>query len=416
MMKLGISLQSQKKGQDKMRVGIYFPGFPPDAGGGYIFEQDILNVLIKLAPQSRHQFTLFFQAHASSSPEFESENLQIVILEEQKPASKWSSLTTKITRKIGLRNVPVESAFQKSVQQKNIEFIWFPTSIYSLVEIPYIATVFDIQHRLQPWFPEVSRDGQWEHREAYYSTYLKRAAYILTPNRAGRDELALFYQLPTERFRPLPHPTPHIERLPTEDEVERVLEKYQLLRGYLFYPAQFWAHKNHVNLLLALRELKETFGQEKHLVLTGSDQGNLENVRGRVKVLGLEEQVHFLGFIPREDLVALYCGALALTYVSLFGPENLPPLEAFKCGCPVIASKVSGAQEQYGDAALLVDGLAPEEIARAVIRLEQEKDFRQTLIERGRLRAEAYSGMDYVLNVMKIFDDFEKIQRNWGTL
>jgi glycosyltransferase involved in cell wall biosynthesis len=398
-----------------MKIGVYFPGFPPEAGGGYTFEQDLLNALIKLSSNSHHQFTLFFQEPASNVPKFKSENLHTVIIKEQKLSSRLSSLTTKITGRIGLRIDQVESAFRKTAQQKKIEFIWFPTSIYSPVDIPYIATVWDIQHRLQPWFPEVSRDGQWEHREAYYSAYLKRAAYIITPNRAGRDELALFYQLPPERFRLLPHPTPHIERLPTENEVECILDKYQLPHSYLFYPAQFWAHKNHINLLFALRLLKETFGQERHLVLVGSDQGNLENVRWRTQALGLEEHVHVLGFIPREDLIALYCGAFALIYVSLFGPENLPPLEAFRCGCPVIAAEVNGALEQYGDSALLVDGLVPEEIAHAVIRLEHEAGLRQALIEKGRRRAEAYKGIDYVRDVMKIFDDFEKIQRNWGT-
>ena len=397
-----------------MNVGVYFPGFPPEAGGGYTFEQDVLNALINLSPQSHHQFTLFFQPHAPNPPQLRSENLQIVILEEQKLASRSSSPIEKIYRKITPRNDPVESIFQKSVRIENIEFVWFPTSSYSPIGIPYIATVWDIQHRLQPWFPEVSQDGQWEHREIYYSSLLKRAAYVITPNIAGRDELALFYQLPVERFRLLPHPTPKIEYFPKEDEVDRVLDKYQLLRGYIFYPAQFWAHKNHVNLLLALRVLKETFGQVKHLVLVGSDQGNLENVKRWVQRLGLEGQVHILGFIPREDLIALYCGAFVLAYVSLFGPENLPPLEAFKCDCPVIASSVSGAQEQYEDAALLVDGLAPEEIARAVIRLEQETGLRQILIEKGRKRAETYTSNEYVGDVMEIFDDFEKIQRNWG--
>ncbi|MBE3118096.1 MAG: glycosyltransferase, partial [Candidatus Atribacteria bacterium] len=79
-----------------------------------------------------------------------------------------------------------------------------------------------------------------------------------------------------------------------------------------------------VNLLVALRDLKETFALKKHLELVGSDQGNLENIRGYARAVGLEDQVHFLGFVPRKDLVALYCGAFALTYISLFGPETYP--------------------------------------------------------------------------------------------
>lgn len=402
-----------------MKVGVYFPGFSKDSGGGYTFEWEMIQSLSRLASESRHELVVFFgKTEDFDIPtELTNAGLKMRVIEEPRKRLKIiRKVYQRLQKELGMPITPdPPSALQLAAQQEKIEFIWFATSIFVPVDIPYIATVWDIQHRLQPWFPEVSRNGQWEYREAYYSAYLKRAAYIITPNRAGQDELALFYQLPPERFRLLSHPTPNIERVPTEDEVERVLEKYQLSRGYLFYPAQFWAHKNHVNLLLALRELKETFGQERHLVLVGSDQGNLENVRWRTQRLGLEEQVHFLDFIPREDIIALYCGAFALTYVSLFGPENLPPLEAFKCGCPVISAKVRGAQEQYGEAALVVDGLVPEEIALAVIRLEQEAGLRQSLIKNGQQRADAYKGVDYVRDVIKIFDEFENIRRNWGT-
>ncbi len=52
--------------------------------------------------------------------------------------------------------------------------------------------------------------------------------------------------------------------------------------------------------------------------------------------------------------------------MTFFGPENLPPLEAFALKCPVIASNVSGSEEQLGDAAILVNPVNPEEIAQAI--------------------------------------------------
>jgi glycosyltransferase involved in cell wall biosynthesis len=397
-----------------MKVGIYFPGFPQESGGGYTFEQEILLSLCNLAQHCHHELVFFFENTQGLilPPIIAEKGFKTILIESP---NKFQLISSKIIRKLNfMAQSEAPNPFRMAVEREKVELIWFTTSIYVPVDIPYIATVWDIQHRLQPWFPEVSRDGMWENRETYYSAYLKRAAYIITPNCAGRDELALFYQIPPERFRLLPHPTPNIERLPTENEVKCVLEKYRLPGDYLFYPAQFWAHKNHVNLLLALSSLNKSLGHKKNLVLVGSDQGNLEYIRECSRYLDLEEQVHFLGFIPREDLTALYSGAFALTFVSLFGPENLPPLEAFKIGCPVIAANVSGAQEQYGDAALLVDGLAPEEIARAVIRLEREASLRQMLIKKGRKRAEVYGGMEYVRDVFKIFDDFERVRRNWG--
>lgn len=399
-----------------MKVGIYFPGFTPESGGGYSFEQSILTSLCDLAPQSRHHFTLLFDSTSPLSivvPD-KAKNLHAVYLEKPTLVEKMKALPKRIARKLGWRiNAIIEYPFQKAVKRKKIEFMCFLTTIFRFTDVPYAATVWDIQHRLQHWFPEVSLNGEWDQRESYYSTYLRRAAYIITPNHVGEQELSFFYQLPKERFKILPHPTPQIEALPAEDEIARVLRKYQIPKGYLFYPAQFWPHKNYANLLLALQCLRDQHKMPMHLVLTGSDQGNMKYIQSLAEQMGLANLVHFLGFIPREDLIALYCGAEVLTFVTLFGPENLPPLEAFACGCPVIASDVAGAKEQLGDAALLIDGRKPEEIAQAVKALYNAPELKASLIAKGKSRAARFTSAVFVKGIFSLCDEFETIRRNW---
>jgi glycosyltransferase involved in cell wall biosynthesis len=112
-------------------------------------------------------------------------------------------------------------------------------------------------------------------------------------------------------------------------------------------------------------------------------------------------------------MISLYQNAFALTYMTFFGPDNLPPLEAFALGCPVIASKVSGAEEQLGDAALLVDPKNPEQIADAIFKLYNSPDLRKILIDRGSKRAQKWTGHDYVRNIFSILDEFEAIRRCW---
>jgi glycosyltransferase involved in cell wall biosynthesis len=400
-----------------MKVGVYFPSFPPEAGGGYTFEQDILTSLINLASQSHHHFTIYFENESlSDAPAIANHgNLKTVLLEQPARVSNSHILLRKAAEYLGWKRQigETESPFQKAAGRDQIEFVWFPTPIYNPIEIPYIATMWDIQHRIQPWFPEVSRMGEWAHREAYYSTYLRQAAYIITPNQAGMKELSFIYQIPPERFRLLPHPTPETGQLSSKNDIINVLQKYQIPSDYLFYPAQFWAHKNHANLLLALKSLLDNYQIIMHLVLVGSNQGNLQYIQDLVEQLGLKDQVHFLGFIPRKDLIALYCGAFALVYVTLFGPENLPPLEAFVCGCPVIASNIAGAQEQLGDAALLVNGLAPEEIALAIKKIRDDPTLRNNFIQKGHVRAANFTGPGFVRGVFEILDEFEPVRRNW---
>jgi len=148
-------------------------------------------------------------------------------------------------------------------------------------------------------------------------------------------------------------------------------------------------------------------------VLTGSDKGQLAHVRSLAHDVGIADLVHFLGFVDNDDLVALYQHAHGLTYLSFFGPENLPPLEAFALGCPVVAADVPGAREQLGDAALLVPPTDPAEMAAAVRRFE-DPALRQELIERGRRRAKDRTPAGYVGGVLRFLDEFERTRRCWG--
>jgi glycosyltransferase involved in cell wall biosynthesis len=111
--------------------------------------------------------------------------------------------------------------------------------------------------------------------------------------------------------------------------------------------------------------------------------------------------------------MSLYRKALALVYVSFFGPENLPPLEAFAIGCPVIASQVHGAEEQLGDAALVVDPRSPEEISKAIQRVASDAQLKSRLIARGTERARRWPDADYIRGVWSIVDEFEPLRRCW---
>jgi len=218
--------------------------------------------------------------------------------------------------------------------------------------------------------------------------------------------------VPEERIKILPHPTPDFALNSTRSDAS-LLAEYKLPRDYVFYPAQFWSHKNHAAILRALLHLKKTDNLQLPVVFTGSNQGNEAYVRELVAKMRLTGQVFFLGHVRRETLKALYQNALALCYVSFFGPENLPPLEAFGLGCPVIAADVPGAAEQLGDSAIRVNPANEKEIAQALKLLVNDQMKREELIRRGRERARRFTGRDFAKALLKLLDEFEPIRRCW---
>lgn len=139
----------------------------------------------------------------------------------------------------------------------------------------------------------------------------------------------------------IPFPAPDGALMIPSVDSAGIKAKCGLGGDFLLYPAQFWPHKNHINLLRALRILRYQHDLDLSLVLTGSDTGNLAHVMKQAVELGLSGQVFFSGFVPRDDLNALYRASIALVFPSYFGPDNFPPLEAFALGVPVVAANVS---------------------------------------------------------------------------
>ena len=400
-----------------MRIGVFFGKTNPEVGGGFTFQDEILRALVGQAVNAPQHH--FFVIGTSSSLNNYISSLQpprnLSFLLSKNPnalerTNEWLKRGFLILTRVLKRQGPLEILAKKN----KLDLVWFIAGgCFETLDTPYIATVWDLQHRLQPWFPEVSADGIWAARETQYRYFLTRASFVIVGTEAGRDEVQLFYQVPKFRIVKLPHPTPFLAQKKANPDAVDVCRKYSIPKDYIFYPAQFWPHKNHINLLHAINIIREKHGIKLPLIFAGGDKGNAAFVKQTAQDLGLKDQLHFLGFVPQTDLYDLYRNASMLAYVSLCGPENLPPLEAFAIGCPVLASEVSGSREQFGDAALFCDPKNPQDMADKIYQLYSNHNLREELVSKGHLRATSWTAEDFVKGVFNIVDDFSVIRRNW---
>jgi len=391
-----------------MKVGVFLGDLDPTAGGAHTYAGTIINGIRDHG--ARHEF-LFF-SYGEAQPAGSGGNRFVRLRAKKRSRSLVSRLSTAARRSRHGRQRP--GPLDAAARDHGIELMWFPTLAWEHVNAPFIYTIWDLQHRLQSFFPEVSVTGYtFEQREADYQHICPRAAMLIVPNLALKQEVQLFYGLPAERIVTLPQPTPDFALAHAADAAH--LPTRSLGQDYLFYPAQFWPHKNHVALLHALSLLKECHGLRSRLILTGSDKGNLAHVRATAERLGVLDQVEFSGFVKQERLVELYQGAFVLAFPSFFGPENMPPMEAFALGCPVVAAQVSGSEHQLGDAALLFDPRSEKQICAQLLRLEREPGLRQSLIKRGLNRAQAWTGREFIESLLSVIDDFAPIRRCWSS-
>ena len=410
-----------------MKVAIPVSSAFPSVGGGYTFESEIVAALIDLAPVMHHQITIFsgvdFSEIGGDGQTSPHPNLTILHPPSQlMPGGLRRGLDLAYSSgypKLANQADKVQAAFvRRFIRQNQFDFCWAlaPAALIQCPtrHIPYALTIWDLQHRLQPYFPEVSQGREWGKRERFYQTSLPRATYIITGTERGKFEIERFYQIAPERIQVIPFPTPRLAEVIANSSTtkEEFLVQHGLPSRYFFYPAQFWPHKNHSTLLQAFKTLVEQHG-DVALVLTGSDKGNANYIRQLIHNLNLTDKVYTLGFVSKADLANLYKHALALVFPTHFGPDNLPPLEAFSLSCPVIASDVPGAAEQLGDAALRVDQRDATQIAMAMEAICKDDNLRHELIQKGLARAKRWQPVDYAKRLVGLLDEFDSIRYSW---
>jgi glycosyltransferase involved in cell wall biosynthesis len=373
-----------------MRVGLVQLHLEPEWGGAWTFQQTLGRTIRELEPETKHRFQFYDlrRTHGTILREGADRLLRHV-------QDEVLGVPRKLAR---------TSALERRLDADGIDLVWFTTQFALEVNRPYIFTVWDVEHLRAPWFPELSNGGEWGRRQRFFNRFIGQATRIIVPNNVGLEQLVRHFGVEPERILCLTHPTPDFALRAAE---AAPLACTSVPRPYLLYPAQFWPHKDHATLLDAM-----TLLPEYHLALVGSDKGQLDRVRKHCQHLGLNDRVHFLGFVETETLVSLYQHAHALAYTSLLGPENLPPLEACALNCPAIVADVPGAAEQLGDAVLRVSLQNKTALASAVRALEEPAVRNRQQIA-GRERVTRGTARDYVREVLAFLDEFEPILGCW---
>lgn len=212
------------------------------------------------------------------------------------------------------------------------------------------------------------------------------------------------------------------DRVADDAEVDRVMKKYHLNRGYIYHGGGLETRKNTESVFRAYATLcvenqesripaRPNGGknQEKielpKLIISGKifDKKNplATDVLGLISELGLIDQVKLLGFVPDEDLPALYRGAALFVYPSLYEGFGLPPLEAMSQGTPVIVSNVSSLPEICGDSALFVDPMDTNMISEKMLVLLCDAEMRRDMSEKGLLRVKKFNWDNFMTSVMR---------------
>jgi glycosyltransferase involved in cell wall biosynthesis len=272
-----------------------------------------------------------------------------------------------------------------SVDSWQPDMVFYPALSYLALwhRRPTAVAVHDLMHLYEKEFPEACAWREVRGREVQHAQVAARASRILVDSELGGEMYLESYRrfgAHRAQVRVVPYAAPK-EFVRCPDAPHR-LSHLGLPNRYLLYPAQFWLHKNHGRLLSALRlALREV--PDMHLVLVGSARNGWEPVRDMIASPELQGAVTHLGFVSTQELILLYSAAHGLIYPSLFGPTNVPPLEAIACGCPPAVADVYAARDQLGEMATFFDGRSVDSMADCMMRLWSDDQLRSRLVQNG---------------------------------
>jgi glycosyltransferase involved in cell wall biosynthesis len=254
---------------------------------------------------------------------------------------------------------------------------------------PVIATIHDLAFE---HLPETFNRRSWMQLRLTVRRTARRAAHILTVSEFSRRDIMETYGIAPERITVTPEAAPESFTPATAVEIERVRARYKIEGDYILAVGSIQPRKNLALLLAAYSDLLQRHVRAKlpRLVIVGKRAWLYEHTLRLVGDLGLTNNVTFTGYVPERDLPPLYSGALCFVYPSYFEGFGLPPVEAMKCGAPVITGDRTSLPEVVGEAGLTVDPFDRDALAGAVSRVIDDAGLRQTLRERGFTRARMF--------------------------
>jgi glycosyltransferase involved in cell wall biosynthesis len=420
-----------------MKIGIV-PVLDKNGGGSFQYSNAVLQGLLALKQNGYpDDFIILSQSIYDPYLEIYKRNgFQIESLEYLSPKQKVKQVIKRLSldkfyikhlssfsfgkksSKKNLEEMKHRSDLYQRIRSLGVQLILYlsPNSLSFEIGIPYIFPVHDLQHRIHPEFLEVSADGEYEEREYLYTNGIKNATMILTDSIVGKEDILHYYgkayTVNPGKIQIFPYTSSFNDNDVVKADAAKVKKQFHIASRYLFYPAQFWPHKNHIRIIKALAGIKKNKNINIPIIFCGSVIGKYKKeVLSQVKKIASQNNlnVEYLGYVNTNQLIGLYKNATALLMPTFFGPTNIPIIEAWMTDCPIITSNIRGIRQQVGNAALLVDPSSIEDIAEKTLTLWNDEKFRKKLIENGRKKIKIYNFKYYCAQLVHILETAKRL-------
>lgn len=292
-----------------------------------------------------------------------------------------------------------QSDIKKHLDTIDVYFCPFGSLSPRPVPLPTVVTLVDIQ---EVYYPEFFSLYGLLARAYHYQGSTKMADRVITISHFSKKSIIEHHGIPSEKVVVTHlcadekfYRAPQIARQPAQP----------LPQKYVFYPANYWQHKNHDLLLRAIQWLRVEKKSIIHVVLTGFPQKNGYPLEEKIVEYDLSDQVYQFGYVPVEELAYLYLHARFMVFPSLFEGFGIPLVEAMAAGCPVLAANSTSLPEIGEDCVCYFDPSSVEDLGQSISKLYNDNELRNDLIARGRERAQGFSAARMAEVHLRVFEE-----------
>ena len=364
-------------------------------GGAKIVALELLKSFKSIAPEDRFLILTASWNHDELAILDGSNMRRLCILTGEKPRPKQftARYPGRLKRNLGKiyrmlrRRLQPGQIWRRPLTSQGIDLLFCPFTALTHAEpgIPVVSLIHDLQHRDYPWFFSPYEIDQ---RDSFLGEVCRRANAIICISEYTRQAVIRHLKIRPEKTHVVHN---CIQARLINLDPTKVSRDLTILgidrRPYMFYPANFWPHKNHRMLLTAYGMfLSRNPDQKIDLVFTGASDDSQEELKDVVSRMGLVKHVHFLGFLPDDQLAAVWQGCEFLIFPSLYEGFGIPVLEAISFGKPVLCSNATSLPEVAGDAALYFDPRRPGDMVQCLEGIVSNPSLATELINRGNRR------------------------------
>lgn len=252
-----------------------------------------------------------------------------------------------------------------------------------------IVTIHDIGFDR---YPKLYRFADIFYHRLVVKFAARQADKIITISEFSKKELVDVYKVNPEKIKVvhLGFDKENYRKIDNKEEINKILQKYNLEKPYLLYTGRLEEKKNIYNLILAFEKISYHQPEYK-LVLAGRPGFGYEKFLSLLQEKKLENKVKILGWVEQKDLPYIMNAAEIFVFPSFYEGFGIPILEAMACGIPVCCSNAASLPEVAEDSALFFDPYNPDDIYGKLLYLINNKVMQFNLKQKGLSRAKMFS-------------------------